>query len=152
MNSDIIGTQCSECCYIVTREDFKDYQRKDPENIFRWKCPSCGNSEAEEVMKKWDKLYIQPHIPGLHTYGLVLESKNEQLNRKFVSLCNRYLIGEPNVIWKLHPFHQCGSHDLNCGYQYFEFLGAINLTDEKYNLMFDLCFKIAEELGLELTL
>jgi len=99
-----------------------------------------------------DKLYIYPHIPGLHTYGLVLESENEQLNHKFVSLCNRYLIGEQDVRWKLHPFHQSGCHDINCGYQYFEFMGAIDMTEEKYNLMFNLCFKIAEEMGIELII
>ncbi len=99
-----------------------------------------------------DKLYIQTHIPGLHTYGLVLESKNEQLNHKFVSLCYKYLIGQSNVKWKLRPFHQSGRHDLNCGYQYFEFLGARVLTEEKYNLIFDSCFKIAKELGIELTI
>lgn len=149
---NIIGTQCNKCSYIVTKEDLEEYRRKDPKEIFKWECPSCGHSEAKEAMERWDKLYIHPHVPGLHTYGLVLESQNEQLNRRFVSLCDKYLVEEPEVKWKLHPFHQSGCHDLKCGYQYFEFLGAIDLTEEKYNLMFNICFQIANELGLELTI
>lgn len=56
MNEDIIGTQCPECSYIVTKEDLEEYLKNDPENIFKWECPSCGNSEAQQALKRYNEL------------------------------------------------------------------------------------------------
>ena len=50
-----IGTECSACCYVVTKEDVEETLRKDPEGILKWECPSCGHSDAKEAMERWDE-------------------------------------------------------------------------------------------------
>ena len=40
---NIINKQCSECSYIITKEDIEEYLEKDPERIFEFQCPSCGD-------------------------------------------------------------------------------------------------------------
>jgi len=56
MDENIIGSQCPECFYVVTKEDLEEYLKNDPENIFIWKCPGCGHSEAHEALKRYNEL------------------------------------------------------------------------------------------------
>ena len=39
---NVINKQC-ECSYIITKQDIEEYLKKDPERIFEFQCPSCGN-------------------------------------------------------------------------------------------------------------